>query len=256
MMGVSGFAIGKVRFELSFHYTLLAPHVRPGKLTRLAWGYVIRLCHHLYLTADLPLVIAPGPNPFGGRGSGVSYTVVVDSSHGNGPHGRSIGGWAIFFGNGGACVVKSVCQRKVTDSSGGQELNLATQALKAVLGINMLLDDLRLGGIPIPESEPVRFLVDATAVIDGVANEQIKRATRWLAARKAMLRAATEANVITIEKVDALDNVADILTKPLTGAAFARHRATLLGLHLLSAETVAAFSPALKTIIFGPWDGA
>jgi len=252
MMGISGFAIYKVRMELTVDFVLLAPHVRPGHLTLRAWRYVLRLCHHLYLTAELPLVLAPDDDLFGGHGGATSYDVYMDSSHGNGELGRSSGGFCVMLGAGGTCASKSFCQRQIADSSGGQELFLATLALKDVLGINMLLSDLRQGGVPIPELKPVSFHLDATAVIDGVANEQIKRSSRWLSSRKAMLRAALQANVIIFSKVAAAENVADILTKTLVGAAFAKHRERLLGLHLLSRETIATFPPRMAIAIFGP----
>ena len=58
-----------------------------------------------------------------------------------------------------------------------------------------------------------------------------------MASRKAMIRSAVSRGVISLRKISAEDNVADILTKPLTGPAFERHRYKLLGLGLLSATT-------------------
>ncbi len=55
-----------------------------------------------------------------------------------------------------------------------------------------------------------------------------------------MLRSALARGVITLHKVAAEDNTADILTKSLTGPAFERHRATILGLGLLSEGTRAS----------------
>lgn len=45
-----------------------------------------------------------------------------------------------------------------------------------------------------------------------------------------MLRHGTEHKLIDLRFVAAEDNVADLLTKPLTGEAFIRHRKTALGL--------------------------
>jgi len=226
-----------------------------GMLTAQAFQYVTRLCHHLVLTAAIPLVLAPGPRPiFGGGTTGTSYDVYIDASHGTGPRGRTIGGFVMQVGAGGAFASKCICAPAV-DSSGAAELGIATMALKFVLGVNMLLEDLRLGGVPLPELLPVRFLIDASAVIDGVSSEQMKRTTRWLAARKAMLRHALESGVIVLTKIPTGDNVADILTKPLTGAAFARHRFALLGLRLMDPSTRAALSPQLEALVFG-FEGA
>jgi len=126
---------------------------------------------------------------------------------------------------------------KVTDSSGGAELVVTTVALKYTLGILMLFADLRLNGVPVAAPSPVPFNVDASAVIDGATAERITKETRWMASRKAMLRSALARGVITINKVATEDNVADILTKSLTGPSFERHRSTLLGLSLISEET-------------------
>ena len=148
-------------------------------------------------------------------------------------------------GGGGAIAAKVVTPEKATDSSGGAELVVTTIALKYTLGLLMLFADLRLGGVPIAAPPAVPFRIDASAVIDGVNAERITKETRWMASRKAMLRSALSRGVITIHKAAAEDNVADILTKSLTGAAFERHRATILGLRLMSEETRASL-PAVE----------
>ena len=45
-----------------------------------------------------------------------------------------------------------------------------------------------------------------------------------------MMRFGVACGIIAPSKCPAADNVSDIVTKPLTGEAFARHRATILGL--------------------------
>ena len=52
-----------------------------------------------------------------------------------------------------------------------------------------------------------------------------------------MIRSAVSRGVICLRKISTEDNVADVLTKPLTDPAFERHRHKLLGLWLLSAAT-------------------
>ena len=69
-----------------------------------------------------------------------------------------------------------------------------------------------------------------------------------MASRKAMLRSALSRGVIAFHKVSAEDNVADILTKSLTGPAFERHRAAILGLGLLSEATRASL-PAVVVCV-------
>ena len=45
-----------------------------------------------------------------------------------------------------------------------------------------------------------------------------------------MMRWGMACGVISLSKIDALSNVGDLMTKPLVGEAFFKHRATVLGL--------------------------
>ena len=71
---------------------------------------------------------------------------------------------------------------------------------------------------------------DAKAVTDGSALERLKPSTRFLAANYAMLRCGIACRAILLQRVDAADQLADILTKPVVGAEFRRLRALVLGL--------------------------
>ena len=59
------------------------------------------------------------------------------------------------------------------------------------------------------------------------------KTSRWLSARYAMIRHGISSKIIEPVQVSGKANVADILTKPITGKAFIAHRDTILGLHLL-----------------------
>jgi hypothetical protein len=50
----------------------------------------------------------------------------------------------------------------------------------------------------------------------------------WVAPRMAMIRYAEKSKGIFLTKVPTADNLADIITKPLVGDAFIKHRAALL----------------------------
>ncbi len=71
---------------------------------------------------------------------------------------------------------------------------------------------------------------DAKAVTDGSHLERFRRSTRFMAAKYAMLRWGIACRAITLERVPATHQIADIMTKPLTGAAFHALRARVLGL--------------------------
>ncbi len=71
---------------------------------------------------------------------------------------------------------------------------------------------------------------DAKAVTDGSHLERFRRSTRFMAAKYAMLRWGIACRAITLERVPATHRIADIMTKPITGAAFHALRARVLGL--------------------------
>ena len=68
-------------------------------------------------------------------------------------------------------------------------------------------------------------------MIDGTGCERLKKSSRWMASRYAMIRWGLAAcGTIDLRKADAADNCADIVTKCLTGETFFLHRKTILGL--------------------------
>ena len=56
------------------------------------------------------------------------------------------------------------------------------------------------------------------------------RSSRWLAAKYAMCRWGVACGVISLDKIDALSTVGDLMTKPLTGQFFFDMRQRVLGL--------------------------
>ena len=151
----------------------------------------------------------------------------VDTSHGNATDGKSYGGFVVMnkYG-GGALAWKCVLQEVAVDSAGGQELFMCTLAYKFTLAVRMLLNDLGLG----ETLDPTPFYTDSSIVLDGLKSERLMKASRFGAARYAMVRFGVENGQIVAMKVDSMDNVSDIMTKPLVGEAFFKHRATVLGL--------------------------
>ena len=103
---------------------------------------------------------------------------------------------------------------------------MCTLAYKYTLAVRMLLADLGLGD----EMLPTRFYTDSKIVLDGSKCERLMKSSRFGAARYAMIRFGIENGQIVAIKVPGESNVADILTKPLTGIIFDTHRRTILGL--------------------------
>lgn len=107
-------------------------------------------------------------------------------------------------GDGGANYWKVVTPERFADSSGGAELVAVTIALKTTLGVNMLLTDLRRVGVPATPTRPVVFLLGATAVTDD-SHERLTKQTRWMAARKAMIRYALTSGALALRKIPSED---------------------------------------------------
>ena len=104
---------------------------------------------------------------------------------------------------------------------------MASLAYRWTLALRMLLADLDVGA---EQTQPTLLLTDSQILLDGTNCERLGKSSRWLAARYAMIRFGIACRAIAPRKCAAADNVADIVTKPLGGPAYARHRATILGL--------------------------
>ena len=195
---------------------------------------MVRLGHYLVSTMEMPLVIHSDVRPQGAGAWGPEgvFEVFCDSSHGNAPDGSSYGGFVLMHRGGGALAWKCRAQAMATDSPGAQELLMATLAYRWKLSLRMLLVDLEIGAELV---DPTIVWTDSQILLDGTQCERLGKSSRWLAARYAMIRFGIQCGAIVARKRDGDDNVADIVTKPLTGAAFAKHRATILGLaHAIS----------------------
>ena len=100
------------------------------------------------------------------------------------------------------------------DSTAAAELRATTVALKYTVAIRTLQSELELDVAP---TEPTPFYTDAQAVTDGSSIERMTRATRWLAAKYAMVRWGMACRAIALGQVSSEDMVADILTKAIAG---------------------------------------
>ena len=152
----------------------------------------------------------------------------TDSSHGKGEDGLGYAGIVIMTrGEGGALGWKVMLPPNGFDSTAAAELHATTVALKYTVAIRTLQSELELGVAP---TEPTPLYTDAQAVTDGSSMERMTRATRWLAAKYAMIRWGIACRAIMLERVASEDMIADIVTKPIAGAAFYALRARVLGL--------------------------
>ena len=224
--GTIGFIVTHVRPDAYFAFCVLAKYMG-DKLTKRAFAHLLKLAWYLVRTHDIPLVLYPPPSEGVVWGRAGVCSAWVDSSHGNSDEGLSYGGFVVMNNEGGALAWKCKAHEIATDSPGAQELVMATSCYKYILALRMLLLDLRLHADPMG---PTPLYTDSQILLDGSQCEKLAKSSRWLATRYAMIRHGRACGLIDSIKVKSEDNVADIVTKPLTGETFIRHRATILGL--------------------------
>jgi hypothetical protein len=130
------------------------------------------------------------------------------------------GGFILMHRGGGALAWKRRAQAT-------QELQATTLEYRCSLSLRVLLADLDVGT---ELAGPAIIWADSKILLDGIRCERLVKPSRWLAARYAMIRFGIQCGAITARKREGAENASDIVTKPLTGALFAKHRATILGL--------------------------
>jgi len=220
LTGIAGWICGTYRFEAYLAFVTLAQHVSTN-LTEAVWRALLRWCHYLVNTKDIKLYyhkIDPS----------TPIAAAADSSCLNGPEpGSSYGGYSIGFPGSGAVQIGCLVPSKLSDSSAGSEAILACHCVKAIAGIRMLLDQLAL-----KQSEPTPMAMDAKAVIDGTKMNRVTKATRWLAARKAILKQMIEDHVLRLVKAPTDTHEPDLFTKPVAEMErFCLLRDKILGTH-------------------------
>ena len=156
---------------------------------------------------------------------GLALEAWADSSLANADGGRSLGGWCIKVAGSGALIAGASAPAAAAESSGVAELHQIVLTVKAVLGARIFMRELNVA-----PTGPTPLRTDAQVVVDAVKSLRVSPESKWVAPRYAMVRKAVSDGAVTIEKVDTRDNCADIFTKPLVGAVFLAHRATVLGL--------------------------
>jgi hypothetical protein len=121
-------------------------------------------------------------------------------------------------------MVSCILPATVCNSSGAAELFQSIRCTKAILGFRIFLR-----GIGFPPESPIPVYTDARVLIDGTRCRRVSNESKWVAPRYAMIRRAEHSGAIHLIKYPTAENFADITTKPLTGASFSKHRASILG---------------------------
>ena len=222
--GTCAFVTGKVRASAHFAFIGIAGHVNEAKFTKVVWHEVLRLGHFLVATKHRALVFRP-------IGAGAYVEAYADSS--NAPPGdmrRSPGGYLLRLTNGvinsAPFAWKSTWPRKPHHASSGGELEQFLRCTKAALGVQIFFREAHFGYLV---KSPTPVHTDANVVLDGTHCRRVSSQSKCIATNYAMVRQAELDGAIIAVKCASEDNPADILTKPLTGASFARAEDLIMG---------------------------
>ena len=154
----------------------------------------------------------------------------VDADHAGEPQRKSTTGWALLLkGRHGTRVLLDWASRKqnaVSRSSGEAETVALSEALERIAGTNR---GLCATGLPVMDalekllgsSLDLRVFVDASvskAAAEKGTSNHMKYISKTQGVNLFWLRDIVQRLDVSLEKVDTLSNVADLLTKPLCGA--------------------------------------
>ena len=184
----------------------------PGVKHRVALDRVIR---YLKGTASLGLVY--GPSPKGNTPIGYADAAYADSSENR----KSTHGMTLLLAN-SACIWTSKKQRTVSTSTTEAEYVSQCQASKQLVWAGRWLQQLG-----IRERGAIELRCDNQGAIALVRNPENHSRTKHIDVQYHYIREVVEDGLIQISYVPTNEMAADILTKPLTKAAFERGRALL-----------------------------
>jgi hypothetical protein len=171
-------------------------------------------------TIDLPHILSKG---IGGANGALRLSMHADASYASCPDTfRSISGWAIFL-NGNAILAVSKRQERIAQSSTEAEIIALSEGCKDLMYLYQLLSEFHHVELPMKCHE------DNTAAIDVLNDPFNNKKTRCVLTRYMKTRELIADGLIMLAHISTDLNVADFLTKPLTGQKFLEKRAYLMG---------------------------
>ena len=138
--------------------------------------------------------------------------------------GKSVSGYVFSLGS-GAISYRSKLQSTVAKSTAEAEYVALGLATAEALYLRQLLTE--LGHAP---AGPTFIGEDNEACLKIATTTQTSFRTRHLRIEFHFIRDAVQRKEVYLERVPSVDNPADLMTKPLRGHPFVRHRATILHL--------------------------
>jgi hypothetical protein len=233
---MTGFIAGKWRPDAQLGFIAIAQQFAIN-FTAYTRGRVVQLSAYLLGSREFTLTFRPSPDaPGPTRALAIEHW--SDSSALNAGAGLSWGGGCSGVRGSGLVSWKSFAPKKPVDSSGAAELIAATFTNKFGQGTRMFVKEFCMGALI-----HWAFNIDAPSALAGVGMERVSDRMRHIAARYAMLRYSEEVTAdIKLQKCTSAANTAGGFTKPLTGPAFLRSRAQMLGHD--APQALAKVSPA------------
>jgi hypothetical protein len=217
LIGSLQYVATSTRPDVAFSVGALAQHLQ--RATDEHWAAAMKVLRFLLHTADERLV-------FGGSAS-VQPRVYTDADFaGDTADRKSVSGVIVTVGDGAPVVWMSRKQREVAQSSMESEYIALAEAMKDALWVSRLLVELRV--TPRAEAGAVPVFVDNKALLPYSKGEAVSQRTRHIATRYHFVRDCVEKKEVKLVWVQARDQLADLLTKPLAGSEFHRTRKLFL----------------------------
>ena len=127
---------------------------------------------------------------------------------------KSTGGYTFLMGNGAICW-SSKKQSTVATSTTHAEYIAGFEAAREAAWLQLLLDNIRVSGIPIPSEKPITIYEDNTGCIALTKNPANHSKTKHIHVKYHYLRQQSEIGEIQLVQCGTNDMTADILTKAL-----------------------------------------
>ena len=130
---------------------------------------------------------------------------------------KSTSGYCFFLGRGTVCWA-SRKQRSVAKSTFDAEYYAAHEACQQI----QWLDDF-MRQIDHPLSHPVTLFCDNKSAVDASCALNVKHRSKHIRVYAHAVHESFDSGLVKLERVPGVDNPADIFTKPLDTAKFAKH---------------------------------
>ena len=191
-----------------------------------AYEELLRCVSYLWRTQEVGLVLHANTS----GSSELKLKCYVDASYLTHDDSKSHTGFTLSFGEIGSFYSKSTKQSLVTTSSTHAEMRALYQLVLEIIYVVNLCDEL---GRPV--SLPAIVMEDNQPVIDlsKDLHKRSKKCKHFLMLIN-VIREHVKNGLIELRKVPTEDNVADILTKIVTGSQFVEKAEQLLGMTLMS----------------------